>query len=193
MSDFKEEDNRQRAREWYDKNREYILAYHKEYRKDNIEKCRESRRKSDKAYRIANKNNSYFRFKKRISPPIYRAIPMIYRKLSIEELLGCSMRECFQYIESLFYENMSWDNMHLWEIDHIKPVSWFDFSELAKQKECFHFTNLQPLWKQKNRTKGNHYRRNGKRAIETIDRILELETRIKELQKTVRALKKTIK
>jgi hypothetical protein len=43
---------------------------------------------------------------------------------------------------------MSWDNWSLkgWHIDHIRPISSFDLSDPAQQKECFHYSNLQPLW-----------------------------------------------
>jgi hypothetical protein len=33
-----------------------------------------------------------------------------------------------------------------WHIDHIRPVSSFDLSDPAQVQECFHFSNLQPLW-----------------------------------------------
>jgi hypothetical protein len=51
---------------------------------------------------------------------------------------------------------MSWSNHGtIWEIDHIKPVSSFDLTDEDQQKQCFHYTNLQPLTKKENRTKSN--------------------------------------
>lgn len=43
---------------------------------------------------------------------------------------------------------MTWENWSLngWHIDHIRPVSSFDLSDHAQVKECFHYSNLQPLW-----------------------------------------------
>jgi hypothetical protein len=35
----------------------------------------------------------------------------------------------------------------VWEIDHIKPCASFDLTDIKQQKECFHYTNLQPLFK----------------------------------------------
>lgn len=48
---------------------------------------------------------------------------------------------------------MSWGNRHLWHIDHIIPLA------SAKDEESIinlcHYTNLQPLWKKDNQSKGS--------------------------------------
>lgn len=65
-----------------------------------------------------------------------------------EILLGCSILEFKQYIESLWSPGMSWVNhtLHGWHIDHIKPVNIFDLTDPEQQKQCFHYSNLRPLW-----------------------------------------------
>ena len=44
------------------------------------------------------------------------------------------------------------------DIDHIVPVNYFiknfDFNDINVQKKCFHYTNLRPLWKFDNLSKG---------------------------------------
>jgi len=43
---------------------------------------------------------------------------------------------------------MTWENHgEIWEIDHIKPCNSFDLTDIEQQKQCFHYTNLQPLFK----------------------------------------------
>ena len=43
---------------------------------------------------------------------------------------------------------MTWENHGIiWEIDHIKPCVSFDLSLEEEQKKCFHYINLQPLFK----------------------------------------------
>lgn len=43
---------------------------------------------------------------------------------------------------------MNWINQGtVWEVDHIKPCSLFDLSKENEQQKCFHYTNLQPLFK----------------------------------------------
>ena len=52
---------------------------------------------------------------------------------------------------------MSWNNhgFYGWHIDHIYPCSKFDLTDLNQQKQCFHYTNLQPLWAEENKKKSN--------------------------------------
>lgn len=75
------------------------------------------------------------------------------------DLLGCSPMELREYLESKFEDGMTWENrgLHGWHIDHIKPCASFDLSDPEQQKECFHYTNLQPLWAKDNLSKGSHY------------------------------------
>lgn len=72
-------------------------------------------------------------------------------------LVGCGISQLIKYIESKFHSGMSWDNYGEWEIDHIQPCALFDFSNLEEQKKCFHYTNLQPLWKIDNRKKNARF------------------------------------
>lgn len=75
------------------------------------------------------------------------------------ELTGCSIDELREHLESQFTEGMSWDNygMYGWHIDHIKPCAKFDLTVDSEQRECFHYTNLQPLWAEDNLRKAAKY------------------------------------
>lgn len=74
------------------------------------------------------------------------------------ELLGCSIEEFKIHLEKQFNENMNWDNRgSYWEIDHIKPIALFDLTNPEQQRECFYYTNLQPLEKITNRIKSSKY------------------------------------
>ncbi|MFH1460238.1 MAG: hypothetical protein ABIG64_07720 [Candidatus Omnitrophota bacterium] len=72
------------------------------------------------------------------------------------QFLGVDYPGYMKYLELFFYDNMSWDNINDWEIDHIKPVKEFDLSKLYDRKNCFHFTNTKPLFKSDHVKKGNH-------------------------------------
>lgn len=81
------------------------------------------------------------------------------------DLLGCSLSDYKTYIESLWEEGMNWENHGFgdtcWHIDHIKPCSFFDLTDPLQQRECFHFSNTQPLWQRDNLAKGdklNHFK-----------------------------------
>lgn len=69
-------------------------------------------------------------------------------------LLGCSVKSFMLYLESKFEVGMTWDNFGRWEIDHILPCALFDLTKPDHQRRCFHFSNLQPLWKPENASKG---------------------------------------
>ena len=74
-------------------------------------------------------------------------------------MLGCSIKDLIIHIEKQFKEGMTWDNHSYngWHIDHIIPCASFDLSDPEQQKKCFHYTNLQPLWKQDNLSKSDKY------------------------------------
>ncbi len=74
-------------------------------------------------------------------------------------LLGCSPAALKAHIESLFKPGMSWNNHGYfgWHIDHIKPCSSFDLTDPEQQNICFHYTNLQPLWREENMSKSDKF------------------------------------
>lgn len=72
-----------------------------------------------------------------------------------EKLLGCSFEFVKKHLELQFQQGMSWDNYGEWQIDHIIPCNFFDLSNPDHQTMCFNFRNLQPLWKDHNRSKGS--------------------------------------
>ena len=74
------------------------------------------------------------------------------------DYIGCSFEEFKNHLEKQFQPGMSWENRTEWHIDHIIPVNYFvknfDFSDINVQKKCWHYTNLRPLWKFDNLSKG---------------------------------------
>lgn len=64
-------------------------------------------------------------------------------------IVGCSRPALIAHIEAQFQPGMSWDNYGRdgWEIDHIKRCATFDLTDEAQVRECFHYTNLRPLWR----------------------------------------------
>lgn len=73
------------------------------------------------------------------------------------ELVGCGIDALKKHIELKFQDGMSWDNYGKWHIDHIRPCSSFDLTDAKQQEECFHYTNLQPLWAAENLQKGSKW------------------------------------
>lgn len=92
-------------------------------------------------------------------------------KAEISKLLTIDYPTFKTYVESLFSDGMTWDNYggrdgKGWEMDHIKPLRDFDLTNEEHVKECFHYTNIRPVWalenKKRNRIDGvkNPYRVN---------------------------------
>lgn len=91
-----------------------------------------------------------------------RACKGVYKKsLRTEKILGCSLKEFQEHLESLFTKGMSWTNhgkykIHgdlVWNIDHRIPISSAKTEEEII-KLC-HYTNLQPMWALENIQKSN--------------------------------------
>lgn len=77
---------------------------------------------------------------------------MGYKKGSrTEDVLGCSWSEFKSHIERQFLPGMTWENRHLWHIDHIVPISSAESDVEAEALN--HHTNLRPLWSEENRAK----------------------------------------
>lgn len=77
------------------------------------------------------------------------------KKVNSIELLGCSIKELMDHLQSKFYADMSWENYgSYWHIDHIRPCASFNLQNEEEQKICFHYSNLQPLTAKDNIIKG---------------------------------------
>ena len=161
----KERINKQ-SKQYYVLNREELLEKQTQYGKDNPE----IRRKATAKYLKSNPEyyNSYRKQRYNNDPQFKLRIILgnrlnevlkknkTYKISNIIKLLGCSLDEVKEYLEKQFTANMSWKNHGIyWEVDHILPCDSFDLSDIEQQKQCFHYTNLQPLIKTDNRIKSN--------------------------------------
>lgn len=89
------------------------------------------------------------KIKLRLSKRIYSAFfeKGLAKKDKTQKLIGCGMDYFIKYISLRFSDGMTFDNYGEWHIDHIIPCSKFDLTNDSDIKKCFHFTNLQPIWK----------------------------------------------
>jgi hypothetical protein len=78
---------------------------------------------------------------------------------SINKILPYSLNDLRNHLELLFKPDMSWDNYGEWEIDHIIPDSWFEYSSPLDSEfsASWSLNNLQPKWKSENRKKSNKF------------------------------------
>jgi len=172
-------------KEYYLKHRAKILKEQKEYYTNNPDKKAEQDERKREYHKIHKERFKAHRKKpeikkhsravarkyqknKRESDPMFKVRMLLSCRLNhalkgglkadkTMNLVGCSKEFLKQYLESQFKPGMTWKNHTVtgWHIDHIKPCSAFDLSDHEQQRECFHYTNLQPLWYDENIRKSN--------------------------------------
>jgi hypothetical protein len=136
------------SKEWREKNKSRKIEMDKQYRLKNKEKI--NRQRTEKYYA-----DTDFRIAHSLRNRIRLALQKSQKRGNTIQLLGCSIQEFKDHLESLFTEGMSFDNYGKWHIDHILPCSAFDLRNSEEQEICFHFTNLQPLWENDNLSKSD--------------------------------------
>lgn len=94
------------------------------------------------------------RMRRRLATRMYiliRSAGQVKRRSNL--LFGCSDLHLKRWLQDRFKRGMTWDNYGEWEVDHIIPCASFNLSKKEDQDKCFHYTNLQPLWRRDNRVK----------------------------------------
>jgi endogenous inhibitor of DNA gyrase (YacG/DUF329 family) len=129
---------------------EYRKNYMKKYYQEHKTEMNECNKKNHKN-RL--KTDIKFKVTHNLRTRIWSALKGISKYTYTEELIGCSIKQLKQHLESKFTEGMSWDNYDKWEIDHIRPCTSFDLRKPEEQLKCFNYINLQPLWMHDNRIK----------------------------------------
>jgi hypothetical protein len=139
---------------YYIVNKEIKNNYKKKYYKENktkiIKKITEYQDKKCK-------NDSIFAFGRKVRNMVrssFNRKQNRYKKPQRTELiLGCSIEEFKNYIESKFTKGMTLENHGEWHLDHIIPIA------SAKSEEEIlilnHYTNFQPLWAKDNLSKSS--------------------------------------
>ena len=102
-------------------------------------------------------NDPYYKISNSLRCRIRSAISNGYKSKSTQELVGCSIDFLKSYLEDKFQDGMDWGNYGKWHIDHVRPCSSFDLTDTKQQEQCFHYTNLQPLWATENLQKGSKW------------------------------------
>jgi hypothetical protein len=166
-----------------DRNKYYYSHKEKEnltsklYKQNNLEKVKVQ----SKIYVQNNLDKICNRMKKKYhSDPIYRLKVTIRSRFyyaihvckapkfnSVMKLIGCTIDELKVHLETQFKPGMIWENYgkNGWEIDHIRPCLSFNLFDEEEQKQCFHYTNLQPLWWYENRSKNDKYEKESENTV----------------------------
>ena len=134
-------------------NKETISEYNKKYHNENIEAIQKrhnlndcERRKNDPCFKLA--HNCRTRLNK-----IFKGS----KSQKTFDLLDCDITFLKDWLEYNFKEGMNFENYGShWHIDHVIPCSLFDLTSEDEIKNCFRWTNLQPLEAKINIIKNNN-------------------------------------
>lgn len=141
---------RAQMKEYYIRTRDERVRVRKDYAERNKEKIRLyklNRRHTDVQVKLAHTFRS--RYKK--------FLKQVKTSNTCLTILGCSLQEWRNHLESKFKPGMSWETYgHKgWHVDHIRPIASYDLTKDEEVRKAFHFTNTQPLWWQENLSKGD--------------------------------------
>lgn len=130
------EEKRERTRRWRIRN----IGPRMEY-------CR-NRRKNNPSVRVLDSSRS------RINSAIVEGT----RGAGTASLIGMPVKEYQLYLQGQFRPGMTWKNYgSVWHIDHIRPCASFDLTDPEQQKQCFNWSNTQPLFAEENWRKGDYF------------------------------------
>ena len=135
--------NKITQRNYREKNSEIIKLKMQAYRACDGQKLR------NKKYNTKRRSILKNRLSNSISNSIRSSIKKGSKKhIKWEILVGYSLDKLKKHLERQFTQGMSWDNYGEWHIDHIDPVSIFNFNcpEDIDFKRCWNIKNLRPLW-----------------------------------------------
>lgn len=160
-------------RKWVENNWDRHVEYHANYRKVNRDKIlranrewisnnKEKKRRLDVAYKRKNREkvnaNSRRRYKESPKEKVNFSISSRVRRSLGGESSGVfkhlpySKQELCDHLERQFLKGMEWDNYGEWHIDHIIPISSFEYTSTKDEsfQQCWSLANLRPLWAKEN-------------------------------------------
>jgi len=145
-----------KSKTWYEKNKEHRKQYLKEYREKNIDKIRQIKRDYERNRKA---RDPLYKLISNFRTAIYQVLKenQIQKNGHYFEILKYSPENLIERLESKFKDGMTWDNYGEWHVDHIKPISLFQITEIGDDEfmSCWSLNNLQPMWGIENIRKSN--------------------------------------
>lgn len=143
---------------YYNNNKEKVLKYQREWVEDNRERVNQYAKEYDKNRR---NTDPVYRLKQTVRSNIHESFKRVcnggfVKKSKSLDILGCTIEEFIIHLQSLFTEGMTLENHgnceECWHIDHKIPLASAETEEDIIKLN--HYTNLQPLWRRDNLSKG---------------------------------------
>lgn len=138
------------------KRKDAIREYNRRWRQENPEKIAAIRKRTAEKM----KANPGYVLHRRVKSRVRQLLKGVSFGVT-EDILGYSREDLVAHIEAQFTEGMTWEALATGaiHIDHIRPVSSFDFStkDCEDFKRCWALENLRPMWAIENQRKGSRW------------------------------------
>lgn len=146
--------NAERAKAWRLANKERAKASVDDWHKKNPGVARAAKAK----YRDNQRSTPKGRLSSNVSRSIHRGLKRGGKNgARTFEILGYTVEELMIRLERQFTEGMTWENYGSWHIDHIVPLSAFNYETVddIDFARAWSLGNLQPLWAADNLSKND--------------------------------------
>lgn len=160
-------DQKARQKAWRDANKEKVREANRAYRAAGYKSTEAVARWRAANLERARSRDAAAMRRRRANDPTFALLCRLRGRLRTmvrekagrrtEELFGYTMIELKEHLERQFVKGMSWKNVSDWEVDHIIPVTAFEIQAVDSPdfRRCWALSNLRPLWKLENRSKGS--------------------------------------
>jgi len=147
------EKGKESIKKYYEKNKNKLNELKRLWKKNNPEKVNQINIRSDKKRALSLK----YRLNRAIRNSMWQSLNRNKKGRRWESLADYTVEELQKHLEKQFKPGMTWENYGKWHIDHIVPISKFNFSspEHFDFKRCWALKNLRPLWAKENIRKHN--------------------------------------
>lgn len=141
---------RESRKRWIERNPDKVVASRKA-----VKSKREYRDRSNAEQRRRRQEDPAFAINARIRAAIGICLRGKKAGRKWEDLVGYSSQQLMTHLERQFKRGMTWANRDQWHLDHIVPLSSFEFDSPEDDgfKAAWALTNLRPIWKSENLTK----------------------------------------
>jgi 5-methylcytosine-specific restriction endonuclease McrA len=138
----------EQSKQGYQKNKQSVCNRTKKYREENADWYREYKRQW--------RNLPNNKLRGNMSRGVWGCLKGKQKNCNTMKYVGCTIEELWEHLKQQFKGGMTVENYGEWHVDHIIPLANFDFSENIEEnlKKAWHYSNLQPLWKNDNLSKG---------------------------------------
>lgn len=162
---------RENRKRWYSENKDRVKEYQSNYEKENRDAVKERAakwrhrnrehhlEKRRSYHKLRYESDIRYRMDGKIRSMLKRTLKAIgmEKDFATFKKLGYTPEQLKLRIEFQFKNGMSWDNIGEWEIDHKIPIPIMTAKGEFRPEIINCLSNLQPLWKKENRSKGARY------------------------------------